>query len=192
VISSAGHSTSPIVANIYSAVGESHHAQSRYMLSDEFCWNFCCSAKVIQRFKFLAREHKQATQIPALSQAWRDVLVDPHYMERRHFQFRFHKGETAFNVTFSLVLSIVSLILVNRSFSASLVAAFRRPNPALAWIILAITVILSLTLLWPPISALFQFGPLHIDDLALTIFGGAFVLLVLEALKHLWRRRLAF
>jgi hypothetical protein len=34
----------------------------------------------------------------------------------------------------SLVLSIVSLILVNRSFSTSLVAAFRRPNPALAWI----------------------------------------------------------
>jgi len=93
---------------------------------------------------------------------------------------------------FSLVLSIVSLILVNRSFSTSLVDAFRRPNPALAWIVLAITVILSLTLLWPPANALFQFGPLHIDDLALAIFGGAFVLLVLEALKHLWRRRLAF
>ena len=33
---------------------------------------------------------------------------------------------------FSLVLTIVSLIFVNRSFSASLVTAFRRPNPALA------------------------------------------------------------
>ena len=33
---------------------------------------------------------------------------------------------------FSLVLAIVSLIFVNRSFSASLVTALRRPNPALA------------------------------------------------------------
>ena len=61
---------------------------------------------------------------------------------------------------FSLVLSIVSLILVNRSFSTSLVAAFRRPNPALAWIFLAVTVILGLSLLWPAASALFRFGPL--------------------------------
>jgi Ca2+-transporting ATPase len=91
---------------------------------------------------------------------------------------------------FSLVLSIVSLILVNRSFSTSLVAAFRRPNPALAWILLAVTVILGLSLLWPAASALFRFGPLHADDLALTIAAGIVVLIVLETLKHLWRMRL--
>ena len=33
---------------------------------------------------------------------------------------------------FSLVLAIVSLIFVNRSFSASLITALRRPNRALA------------------------------------------------------------
>jgi Ca2+-transporting ATPase len=91
---------------------------------------------------------------------------------------------------FSLVLSIVSLILVNRSFSTSLVAAFRRPNPALAWILLTVTVILGLSLLWPAASALFRFGPLHADDLALTIAAGIVVLIVLETLKHLWRTRL--
>ena len=91
---------------------------------------------------------------------------------------------------FSLVLSIVSLILVNRSFSASLVAAFRRANPALAWILLTVTVILSLSLLWPATSALFRFGPLHADDLALTLAAGVVVLIVLETLKHLWRARL--
>ena len=91
---------------------------------------------------------------------------------------------------FSLVLSIVSLILVNRSFSTSLVAAFRRPNPALAWILLTVTVILSLSLLWPAASALFRFGPLHADDLALTLAAGIVVLIVLETLKHLWRTRL--
>ena len=50
---------------------------------------------------------------------------------------------------FSLVLTIVGLIFVNRSFSASLVTALRRPNPALAWVLLAVTTMLGLTLLWP-------------------------------------------
>lgn len=91
---------------------------------------------------------------------------------------------------FSLVLSIVSLILINRSFSTSLVAAFRRPNPALAWILLAVMVILGSSLLWPAAAALFRFGPLHPDDLALTLAAGIGVLIILETLKHLWRARL--
>jgi P-type Ca2+ transporter type 2C len=91
---------------------------------------------------------------------------------------------------FSLVLSIISLILVNRSFSTSLIMAFRRPNPALGWILLAVTIILGLSLLWPAASTMFRFGPLHGDDLALTFAAGAVVLIVLELLKHLWRRRL--
>jgi Ca2+-transporting ATPase len=37
--------------------------------------------------------------------------------------------------------------------------------------------------------ALFQFGPLHANDLALTLGAGIVVLIVLEALKHLWRAR---
>ena len=91
---------------------------------------------------------------------------------------------------FSLVLAIVSLIFVNRSFSASLVTALRRPNAALAWVLLAVPVMLGLTLLFPPISALFRFGPLHFDDLALTLGAGIVVLVVLEALKAVWRGRL--
>jgi Ca2+-transporting ATPase len=91
---------------------------------------------------------------------------------------------------FSLVLSIASLILVNRSFSASLIAAFGRPNPALFWILLAVGAILALSLLVPSVSALFRFGPLHADDLALTLAAGAAVLVLLELLKPLWRSRL--
>jgi Ca2+-transporting ATPase len=91
---------------------------------------------------------------------------------------------------FSLVLSIVSLILVNRSFSTSLITAFRRPNPALAWILLAVTAILASSLLWPAVSALFRFGPLHADDLTLTLAAGVIVLIVLETLKHLWHAHL--
>ena len=92
---------------------------------------------------------------------------------------------------FSLVLTIVSLIFVNRSFSASLVTAFRRPNPALAFVVLAVTTMLGLTLLWPFASGLFRFGPLHVDDLALTLGAAVLVLVVLEVLKLLsagWRQ----
>ena len=91
---------------------------------------------------------------------------------------------------FSLVFSIVSLILVNRSFSTSLVAAFRRPNPTLAWILLTVLIVLGLSLLWPAASTLFRFGPLHADDLVLTLATGIGVLIVLETLKYLWRTRL--
>ncbi len=91
---------------------------------------------------------------------------------------------------FSLVLSIVSLILVNRSFSTSLVTALRRPNPALAWILLAIAAILGLTVLWPTAAVLFRFGQLHTDDLAVTLSAGAALLVLLEILKPIWRKQL--
>ena len=92
---------------------------------------------------------------------------------------------------FSLVFAIVSLIFVNRSFSASLLTGLRRPNAVLAWVLLAVIVMLSVTLLFPPVSALFRFGPLHLDDLALTLGAGILVLAFLEALKSMWRGRLS-
>jgi P-type Ca2+ transporter type 2C len=91
---------------------------------------------------------------------------------------------------FSLVLTIVSLIFVNRSFSASLVTALRRPNPALAVVLLAVATMLSVTLLWPFARGLFRFGPLHLDDLTLTLGAGVLVLVLLELLKPLWRAQL--
>ena len=63
---------------------------------------------------------------------------------------------------FSLVLTIFSLIFVNRSFSTSLFTALRRPNQTLALVLLAVVTMLSLTLLWPIASNLFRFGPLHL------------------------------
>jgi Ca2+-transporting ATPase len=81
-------------------------------------------------------------------------------------------------------------IFVNRSFSASLVMALRRPNPVLALVLLAVTAMLSLTLVWPFARGLFRFGPLHSDDLALTLGAGVLVLVFLELLKLLLRVRL--
>lgn len=91
---------------------------------------------------------------------------------------------------FSLVLTIVGLIFVNRTFSESLLTALIRPNPSLAFVVVVVAAALGGTLLWPLASGLFQFGPLHLDDLAVTFAAGAAVLICLEFLKHFWRERL--
>jgi P-type Ca2+ transporter type 2C len=88
----------------------------------------------------------------------------------------------------SLVLINMGLILVNRSFSASLVRAFLRPNKTL-WILLgSVLSVLAVSLFWPPASTLFRFGTLHWDDLAVCVVVGFFSLLVLEAVKSRWFR----
>ena len=91
---------------------------------------------------------------------------------------------------FALILAIVGLILVNRSFSASVWTALRRPNPTLLWILAAVAAILTLTLGWPFAADLFRFGPLHADDLALTVGAGVIVFACLDAIKLMrggWR-----
>jgi Ca2+-transporting ATPase len=89
------------------------------------------------------------------------------------------------------VTTIVALIFVNRSFSTSLVSALRRPNLALTFVLAWVATILSLTLFWPFASELFRFGPLHADDLALTLGAGGLALAALELLKPLSRQRAA-
>ncbi len=104
-----------------------------------------------------------------------------------------HPSDEARALAFiALVICVATLVLVNRSFSASFLSAFFRPNPALLWIFVAITSILAAALLWPPASGLFRFGPLHLDDLAITLGAGFSLLTVLELLKPIWARRLRF
>jgi Ca2+-transporting ATPase len=88
----------------------------------------------------------------------------------------------------SLVLVNASLILVNRSFSASLLVALIRSNASL-WVLLSgVVALLAVALTWPPAMDLFRFGPLHLDDLGLTLLAGVAVLVVLELIKPHWRR----
>ena len=90
----------------------------------------------------------------------------------------------------TLVVGNIALILADRSFSASIVSAFWRPNPVL-WIILAAdAVLLSAILSLPTLRELFRFGPLRPDDLLLCIGMGIGTLVVLELLKRPFRRAL--
>jgi len=93
-------------------------------------------------------------------------------------------NETRALTFFSLVLVIVSLIFVNRSFSTSLVEAFTRPNRTLAIIVLFVTAVLALSLAWPAAADLFRFGPLHADDLAVTVAAALVSLVLLELSKY--------
>jgi P-type Ca2+ transporter type 2C len=88
----------------------------------------------------------------------------------------------------SLVLMNMGLILVNRSFKASLVRAFLRPNRSL-WILFGgVIVLLATAVFWPPAQLLFHFGRLHWDDLSICGVAGFFSLLLLEAIKSIWFR----
>ena len=91
---------------------------------------------------------------------------------------------------FALVLCIIGLIFVNRSFSASLVTAFRRRNAALRWVLLVVTAMLGVTLVLPFAQRMFRFGPLHPDDLAVTVMAGLATIMILEFLKPHWQKRL--
>jgi Ca2+-transporting ATPase len=91
----------------------------------------------------------------------------------------------------SLVFANVGLILVNRSFSASLAIGLQRRNAALWWVLGAMTVLLSIVLLWLPARSLFHFGPLHLDDVAICFGAGLATLVVLDLVKPIWRRQFA-
>ncbi len=89
---------------------------------------------------------------------------------------------------FSLILTIVALIFVNRSYSASILTALRRPNLTLVYVLTSVAFMLAVTLLWPFARDLFRFGPLHWDDLCLSLGAGIVALVILELLKPIWRK----
>ena len=84
---------------------------------------------------------------------------------------------------FALCLVIVTLIYVNRSFSASPLAAFARPNPALFLVPLLVGGALAIKLLVPAAAALFSFGPFHGHDFATVFAAAAVMFAVLEIIK---------
>jgi Ca2+-transporting ATPase len=91
----------------------------------------------------------------------------------------------------SLVLVDLGLVLVNRSFGASLHDLVGQRNRALIWISAATVSMLALILALPLARDLFRFGPLHADDLLVVAAVVASVVVALEALKYFWRIRLA-
>jgi Ca2+-transporting ATPase len=88
----------------------------------------------------------------------------------------------------SLVVSFITIILVNRSWTRSLVTSIRVPNPAVWAVIAGTAVLLAAILVVPALRTLFSFAPLHAGDLTASLVAGAGCLLWLEILKAFWSR----
>lgn len=99
-------------------------------------------------------------------------------------------GDGARAMAFScLVIANLSLILTNRSWTRSIPATFRTPNPALWWVIGIALTMLGIVLYVPFFRELFRFSVLPVADLAISFAAGASGVLWFEALKVIGARR---
>ncbi len=89
---------------------------------------------------------------------------------------------------FALVASILALILVNRSFSTSLLQALDRGNSALRYVFAAVVAISALIAFVPQIQTLLRFGHLRPIDFGIAVAVGAALFVILELLKPFAKR----
>ncbi len=103
---------------------------------------------------------------------------------------RGHGVQEARTMTFTaLVVANLSLILTNRSWSRTIWATLRTPNAALGWVFGGALALLMLVLFVPFLRTIFHFTTLHIDDLLLCLFAGAFSIVWFEGVKVFKKRR---
>lgn len=84
---------------------------------------------------------------------------------------------------YSLILNILVLVLVNRSFSSSLARAFARPSSVFLIVGAVLAGVLALTVFWQPATLIFSFGALAGIDLLEVLGAAVALLLVLELMK---------
>jgi Ca2+-transporting ATPase len=106
---------------------------------------------------------------------------------------RAHSPDEARAMSFAaLVLSIIVVILINRSWSRSTMSMLREPNRALWWVVGGTAVFLGLALFTPAGRAVFSFAALDAGDLGLSLLAGLACLAWFELLKRSrwWRFRI--
>jgi Ca2+-transporting ATPase len=88
----------------------------------------------------------------------------------------------------TLVVSLLVIILANRSWTRGIVSMLRVPNPALRWVAGGTAAFLALVLLVPVAQDLFHFAPLHGGNVALSLGAGVVCVMWFELLKlSKWR-----
>ena len=83
----------------------------------------------------------------------------------------------------SLVMMNMGLILINRSFSASLVTAILKPNRSLWVLICGVSAVLAMVLIWQPARDLFRFGQLDWGLLTISVISSVITIVILEVIK---------
>ena len=108
------------------------------------------------------------------------------------FAIAYYRGNGEFDARAlaftTLIISNLSMILTNRSWSRTILEMLSAPNAALWWILGGGVVFLGLILYVPLLRVLFRFSFLHPEDLAITLVAGISTILWFEGLK-LWNRR---
>ena len=95
-----------------------------------------------------------------------------------------HGADAARALTFSaLVVSLLAIILMNRSWTRSAIAMLGERNPALWWVVAGSATLLCIVLFVAPVRALFSFAPLHAQDIGLSLAAGLACLAWFEVLK---------
>jgi Ca2+-transporting ATPase len=84
----------------------------------------------------------------------------------------------------TLIFANLGLILVNRSWSRSVLEGLRTPNPALWWVLIAGLITLSLVLYIPYARTVFRFSLLHPIDVAICLAAAFSSILWFE----IWKR----
>jgi len=101
-----------------------------------------------------------------------------------------HGDNAARALTFAaLVVSILAVIVTNRSWSRGLLDILRTPNRAQWWVVSGAVLILVLALTLAPARKLFSFSPLHLPDFLLSIGTGVLCVGWIEGIKFVQRRR---
>jgi P-type Ca2+ transporter type 2C len=109
------------------------------------------------------------------------------------FLFVLHRGADESEIralTFlTVVLGDLALVFINRSWSRSVVASLRTPNPALWWLASATLAVLGLILYVPGLRDLFRFSSPQFVDVIVSVAAVAISVSWFEALKVYHKRR---
>ncbi len=101
-----------------------------------------------------------------------------------------HGDNAARALTFAaLVMSLLAVIVTNRSWSRSIWGILCTPNPAQWWVVSSTALFLTLALTLAPARQLFRFDPLHLPDVLLSLGTGLLCVGWIEAIKVLNQRR---
>ena len=88
----------------------------------------------------------------------------------------------------TLVIANVGLILVNRSWTRSIIDTLRTPNIAVWWVIGGGLVFLALVVYVPVLQTAFLFAPLHGTDIIIALSAGLMSILWFEGVKVFGRK----
>ncbi len=113
-------------------------------------------------------------------------LVLGIYMGLLHYGHPAAQARTGAFLT--LILSNVSLILVNRARNKGVIDALRSRNRAFVGISVGSIVLLAAVYGLPPLRLLFGFATLHLPDLGIAIAAGLFSLVLTSGIRWAFRR----